>query len=88
MKLLKYNLLQGYTENGDPILLEATVKLNEDNEEIAKAEAYEGKYTIEDDGVADAPAPTLESRVEALEQALETSILSLDAAYAEGVNSL
>lgn len=34
------------------------------------------------------PAPTLESRVEALEQAFETSILSLDAAYTEGVNSL
>lgn len=67
MKLLKYNLLQGYTENGDPILLEATVKLNEENEKIAKIEAYEGKYTIEDDGVEDAPAPTLEDRVGAVE---------------------
>lgn len=34
------------------------------------------------------PSTTLESRVEALESAFETSILALDAAYAEGVNSL
>lgn len=34
------------------------------------------------------PAPTLESRVEALESAFETSILAMDAAYTEGVNSL
>lgn len=34
------------------------------------------------------PVPTLESRVEALEQAFETSILALDAEYQKGVNSL
>lgn len=34
------------------------------------------------------PVPTLESRVEALESAFETSILAMDAAYTEGVNSL
>lgn len=87
MKWIKYKLLQGISD-GTPIVCDAKISWSEENEEIAKAEAYEGKYTIEDDGVADAPAPTLESRVEALEQALETSILSLDAAYAEGVNSL
>lgn len=32
--------------------------------------------------------PTLESRVGALEKAFESSILAMDAAYAEGVNSL
>lgn len=34
------------------------------------------------------PTPTLESRVGALEKAFESSILAMDAAYAEGVNSL
>lgn len=34
------------------------------------------------------PSHSLESRVEALEQAFETSILAMDAAYVEGVNSL
>lgn len=34
------------------------------------------------------PSHSLESRVEALEQAFETSILAMDEAYAEGVNSL
>lgn len=34
------------------------------------------------------PVTTLESRVEALETAFETSILAMDAAYVEGVNSL
>lgn len=34
------------------------------------------------------PSETLEARVEALESAFETSILAMDAAYVEGVNSL
>lgn len=34
------------------------------------------------------PSTTLESRVEALEQVFESSILAMDAAYVEGVNSL
>lgn len=38
------------------------------NEEIAKAEAYNGEYTIEDDGVEEQPAP--EQRIAELEEAL------------------
>lgn len=34
------------------------------------------------------PSTTLENRVEALESAFESSILAMDAAYSEGVNSL
>lgn len=45
MKILKYNLC---TE--EEILLPVTMGWNEANEEIAKREAYNGEYTIEDDG--------------------------------------
>ena len=37
----------------------------EANEAIAKAEAYNGEYTIEDDGVEETYAPTQLDRVEA-----------------------
>lgn len=38
------------------------------NEEIAKKEAYNGEYTIEDDGQGEQETPiTLENRVDALE---------------------
>ena len=39
-------------------------RLKEYNEEIAKAEAYNGEYTIEDDGKPE-PAPTQLDRIEA-----------------------
>lgn len=45
MKILKYNLC---TEEG--ILFPVEMDWNEANEEIAKREAYNGEYTIEDDG--------------------------------------
>lgn len=66
MKWIKYKLLQGISD-GTPIVCGAKISWSEDNEEIAKAEAYEGKYTIEDDGAEDVPAPTLESRIETVE---------------------
>lgn len=47
---------------------------NETNEEIARREAYNGDYTIEDDGE---PEPEDEGDVYA----------ALDAAYQEGVNT-
>ena len=55
MKYLKYNLLQSISESGEPILAEHMVEWNETNEEIAKREAYNGEYTVEDvfDGLAD-----------------------------------
>lgn len=43
---------------------------NEANEEIAKAEAYNGEYTIEDDGQPEPITTTTEERVEALEAAV------------------
>jgi hypothetical protein len=56
MKILKYNLCtiinHGTEEEPkiEEILSPVTMGWNEANEEIAKAEAYKGEYTIEDDG--------------------------------------
>ena len=72
MKILKYNLCtkvnHGTEEN--PVLEEtlSAVEMgwNETNEEIAKEEAYNGEYTIEDDGQPDLTSePTQLDRVEA-----------------------
>lgn len=37
---------------------------NEANEEIAKKEAYNGEYTIEDDGIEEITTPTQLDRIE------------------------
>ena len=50
MKALKYQILQGQSEDGQPILIEKTMTWSEANEGIAKAEAYNGMFSIEDDG--------------------------------------
>jgi hypothetical protein len=63
VKVLKYNLCtkvnSGTEENPqiEEILSPVTMGWNEANEEIAKREAYNGEYTIEDDGQPD-PAKT------------------------------
>lgn len=63
MKILKYNLCtrvnHGTEENPqwEEVLAAVTMGWNETNEEIAKREAYNGEYTIEDDGQPD-PANT------------------------------
>lgn len=74
MKIIKYYLCvkvnTGTETEPEYIDLLSAVEMpwNEGNEAIAKAEAYKGEYTIEDDGV---PEPvvnsTLENRVESLE---------------------
>lgn len=47
MKMLVYKIFQSKDENG-VVLSEVNLQWSEANEEIAKAEAYEGEYTIED----------------------------------------
>ena len=70
MKIIKYQLCtevnHGTEEQPDiqQIFSEVTMGWNEANEEIAKAEAYNGEYTIEDDGKPE-PAPTQLDRIEA-----------------------
>lgn len=59
MKILKYNLCtkvnRGTEEEPqmEEILFPVEMGWNEANEEIAKREAYNGEYTIEDDGQAE-----------------------------------
>lgn len=49
------------TEEFTEILVEVNAEYTETNEAIAKAEAYNGEYTIEDDGQ---PEPVAESTAE------------------------
>lgn len=70
MKVLKYQLcteVNHGTEdepNIEQVFSAVMLGWSEANEKIAKAEAYNGKYTIEDDGAPD-PAPTQIDRIEA-----------------------
>lgn len=80
-KIIKYKFLSTEVNHGteeapdiQKMFLNVSMPWNEANEEIAKREAYNGEYTIEDDGVEETPTPTLENRVESLET--ETSDLS------------
>ena len=78
MKIIKYKFLSCEINHGteeepniEQIFLEKSMTWNETNEEIAKKEAYNGEYTIEDDGVEEVKSqPTTEERVEALEAAV------------------
>lgn len=71
MKVIKYNLCT-VVNNGteqEPIFEEilSPVKMgwNETNEELAKLEAHNGEYTIEDDGQEEPiPEPTQLDRIE------------------------
>ena len=72
MKVLKYRLMtevnHGTEEQPDiqQIFSDVSLGCSEANEEIAKREAYNGEYTIEDDGQPEPePEPTQLDRVEA-----------------------
>lgn len=70
MKVIKYQLcteVNHGTEDEpkiEQVFSTVTLGWSEANEEIAKAEAYNGEYTIEDDGEPE-PAPTQLDRLEA-----------------------
>lgn len=76
MKIIKYNLCTrvNYGTNEEPIyedvLSAVEMPWNEGNEAIAKAEAYGGEYTVEDDGRPE-PQSTDAQRIAQLEAALE-----------------
>ena len=86
MKILKYNLctIVNHGTEEEPkieeILSPVTMGWNEVNEEIAKAEAYKGEYTIEDDGQPE-PEPTPSGGDSAVWD-------ELDEAYQKGVDSV
>lgn len=70
MKIIKYQLCteinRGTEErpNIEQVFYGVSNRWNEANEEIAKAESYNGEYAIEDDGAPE-PAPTQLDRIEA-----------------------
>lgn len=65
-KVLKYQLCTGAGK--EKILSPVTMGWNEVNEELAKKEAYNGLYTVEDDGTE--PPVSQEERIRELEEAL------------------
>lgn len=76
MKIIKYKFLSceinyGTKEKPDieQVFLEKTMRHSEVNEETAKREAYNGEYTVEDDGQPE-PEATPEERIAELEEAL------------------
>ena len=83
MKIIKYNFLSTEINHGtednpniEPIILEAQVncpteEIFKANLERVKREAYNGEYTIEDDGQPEPePKQTPEERIAELEEAL------------------
>ena len=70
MKVLKYRLMtevnHGTEEKPDiqQIFSDVTMGWSASNEEIAKREAYNGEYTVEDDGQSE-PEPTEQERLRA-----------------------
>ncbi len=79
MKIIKYQLCtevnHGTEEqpNIEQVFSEVSLGWSEANEKIAKAEAYNGKYTIEDNSKPE-PAPTQLDRIEA--QTTYTAIMT------------
>lgn len=71
MKIIKYNLCTIVNHGTDKspkigeTLTSVTMGWNEANEEIAKREAYNGEYTIEDDGVEENTIPSQLDIIEA-----------------------
>ena len=70
MKVLKYRLMTEVNHGTEEqpkiqqIFSDVSLGWSEANEELAKREAYNGEYTIEDDGKPE-PAPTQLDRIEA-----------------------
>ena len=65
MKIIKYKFLSCEINHGtdeepniEQIILDKSMPWNEVNEEIAKKEAYNGEYAIEDDGAEENLEPT------------------------------
>ena len=70
MKVLKYRLMTevnyGTEEQPDihQLFSDVTMEWSESNEELAKREAYNGEYTIDDDGQPE-PEPTEQEQLRA-----------------------
>lgn len=78
MKKISYQMLQTVVLDGveqpksEKYMSSVAIPYSEENEEKAKREAYNGEYTIEDDGQEEPAAePTQAERIAELEEALE-----------------
>lgn len=79
MKKIKYKFLSCEVNHGteekpniEQIFLDKSLPYSEISEEIAKKEAYNGEYTIEDDGQPEPEVQqTPEERIAELEEALD-----------------
>lgn len=78
MKMIKYKFLSAEIDYGteeEPnigqILLDKSMSWSEANEEIAKCEAYNSEYIIEDDGQPEMNVATQEERIAEMEEALD-----------------
>jgi len=72
-KIIKYRFLSSETNHGTEenpdivqVFLEKCMGWNEINEETAKREAYNGEYTIEDDGLPEPDTATTDDVLNAL----------------------
>ena len=65
MKWIRYKFLSAEVNPGEQSFIDKSMTWSEANEEIAKSEAYNGEYTIEDDGVEEIIAPTQLDIIEA-----------------------
>lgn len=72
-KIIKYQFLSCEVNHGteeepkiEQIILDKTISYSEANEEIAKREAYNGEYTIEDDGQPEPDTTTTDDVLNAL----------------------
>lgn len=63
MKVIKYNICSVVKDT--EVLTPVTMGWNEINEEIAKKEAHNGEYTIEDDGEEEITEPSQLDIIEA-----------------------
>ena len=73
MKIIKYQFLSAEINHGTEespdigqVFLEKTIPWSESNEEIAKKEAYNGEYIIEDDGRSEPDTTTTDDVLNAL----------------------
>lgn len=65
MKVIKYNLFQSMKRDGTPNLAPVTMHYSEESLAVAKKEAYNGEYFIEDDGVEEVTTPSQLDIIEA-----------------------
>ena len=81
MKRIKFKLLQNEdavkSDGAEPIFVLNSKPYSEANEQIAKAEAYNGEYTIEDDGEPEPVIPPTNDELAAENKLLKQQVSAL-----------